>query len=72
VVHGRYLVKAMPRLATLASSNPEAYRYLAESMQAWPTQPELAGWIAAAGWDQVGWRNLTGGIVAVHRAHNPG
>ncbi len=71
-VHARYLATAMPRIARLASSNPDAYTYLAESMQAWPTQPELAGWIAAAGWEQVGWRNLTGGIVCVHCATRPG
>jgi demethylmenaquinone methyltransferase/2-methoxy-6-polyprenyl-1,4-benzoquinol methylase len=50
------------------SSAPEAYVYLAESIRAWPTQPELAAEIAAAGWTAPAWRNLSGGIVALHRA----
>ena len=50
------------------SSNPESYVYLAESIQAWPDQAALARQIGAAGWRQVEWRNLSGGIVALHRA----
>ncbi len=42
--------------------------YLAESIRAWPTQEELARKIEAAGWKNVKWRNLTGGIVALHYA----
>jgi len=53
------------------SSNPEAYLYLAESIRAWPAQPALAARIAAAGWTAVGWRNLAGGAVALHRATRP-
>ena len=50
------------------SSNPDAYVYLAESIQAWPDQAELAGLIQQAGWADVEWLNLSGGIVALHRA----
>ena len=53
------------------SSNPESYVYLAESIQAWPDQRELALAIAGAGWSDVAWRNLTGGVVALHRATAP-
>lgn len=67
-VYMNYLMRALPRVATAVSSNPDAYVYLAESIRAWPTQEELAGAIAAAGWSDVQWRNLTGGIVALHRA----
>ncbi|MBA3527913.1 MAG: class I SAM-dependent methyltransferase, partial [Propionibacteriaceae bacterium] len=42
--------------------------YLAESIQAWPDQESLAAVIADSGWQQVEWRNLSGGIVALHRA----
>jgi demethylmenaquinone methyltransferase/2-methoxy-6-polyprenyl-1,4-benzoquinol methylase len=42
--------------------------YLAESIRAWPDQPALAAAIAAAGWRKPAWRNLSGGIVALHRA----
>jgi demethylmenaquinone methyltransferase/2-methoxy-6-polyprenyl-1,4-benzoquinol methylase len=63
-----YLMQALPRVARAVSSNPEAYVYLAESIRAWPDQPALARRIADAGWSQVRWRNLTGGIVALHAA----
>ena len=53
------------------SSNPDAYVYLAESIRAWPDQPALAERLGKAGWSKVAWRNLTGGIVAVHRAFKP-
>jgi demethylmenaquinone methyltransferase / 2-methoxy-6-polyprenyl-1,4-benzoquinol methylase len=63
-----YLMRALPVVARRVSSNPEAYVYLAESIRAWPDQRDLAGMIAAAGWSGVGWRNLSGGIVTLHRA----
>ena len=66
-----YLMRALPRVATAVSSNPEAYVYLAESIRAWPDQAELARRIEAAGWSDVRWRNLTGGIVALHAAVKP-
>lgn len=66
-----YLMRALPRVARAVSSNPEAYVYLAESIRAWPDQPSLARRIEDAGWSQVRWRNLTGGIVAVHTAVKP-
>src|SRR5690606_5194219 len=66
-----YLMRALPAVARRVSSNPESYVYLAESIQAWPSQRELARRIAGAGWSQVGWRNLSGGIVALHRAIRP-
>jgi demethylmenaquinone methyltransferase/2-methoxy-6-polyprenyl-1,4-benzoquinol methylase len=53
------------------SSNPDAYVYLAESIRAWPDQDHLAAWLQEAGWDDVTYRNLSGGIVAVHRAQKP-
>lgn len=66
-----YLMRALPRVARAMSSNPEAYEYLAESIRVWPDQPTLAGQIGEAGWAQARWRNLTGGIVAVHTAEKP-
>ena len=61
-------MRALPWVARRVSSNAEAYVYLAESIRAWPAQDELAATIAAAGWDDVRYRNLTGGIVALHMA----
>ncbi|WP_328351164.1 demethylmenaquinone methyltransferase [Mycobacterium sp. NBC_00419] len=70
-VYKEYLMRALPKVATAVSSNPEAYVYLAESIRAWPDQAELARRIEAAGWSKVRWRNLTGGIVALHAAVKP-
>jgi len=67
-VYEEYLMKALPPIARRVSSAPDAYVYLAESIQAWPNQPELAAMIVAGGWTRAGWRNLSGGIVALHRA----
>jgi demethylmenaquinone methyltransferase / 2-methoxy-6-polyprenyl-1,4-benzoquinol methylase len=68
-VYLNYLMRSLPAVARGVSSNPDAYVYLAESIRAWPDQAHLAARIAQAGpWDRVGWRNLTGGIVALHRA----
>jgi demethylmenaquinone methyltransferase/2-methoxy-6-polyprenyl-1,4-benzoquinol methylase len=67
-VYVDYLMRALPAIARRVSSNPDAYVYLAESIRAWPTQRDLAERIAGAGWAGVGWRDLTGGIVALHRA----
>jgi demethylmenaquinone methyltransferase / 2-methoxy-6-polyprenyl-1,4-benzoquinol methylase len=63
-----YLMKALPAIARAVSSSPDAYVYLAESIRAWPDQQGLAGLIAEAGWWAPEWRNLSGGIVALHRA----
>jgi demethylmenaquinone methyltransferase/2-methoxy-6-polyprenyl-1,4-benzoquinol methylase len=70
-VYTEYLMRALPRIARAVSSNPDAYVYLAESIRAWPDQPALAARIQAAGWAEVEWRDLTGGIVALHRARRP-
>lgn len=66
-----YLMRALPRVARAVSSNPEAYEYLADSIRAWPNQRELAWEINNNGWEDCGWRNLTGGIVAIHAAVKP-
>jgi demethylmenaquinone methyltransferase/2-methoxy-6-polyprenyl-1,4-benzoquinol methylase len=67
-VYVEYLMKLLPRVATAVSSDPAAYVYLAESIRAWPDQAALAGRVQDAGWADVAWQNLTGGIVALHRA----
>jgi len=70
-VYKEYLMRALPRVARAVSSNPDAYVYLAESIRAWPDQQQLAHQISAAGWAAVRWRNLTGGIVALHAGYKP-
>ncbi|MFZ2514932.1 MAG: ubiquinone/menaquinone biosynthesis methyltransferase, partial [Candidatus Lutibacillus vidarii] len=67
-IYSTYLMGSLPAIARRTSSNPESYVYLAESIQAWPDQRALAQTIADAGWGDVSWRNLSGGIVALHRA----
>ena len=65
-VYMEYLMKALPAVATKVSSNPAAYVYLAESIRAWPDQFGLGDLIRDAGFTDVRWQNLTGGIAAVH------
>ena len=62
-----YLNRVMPAVVGLVSSNAEAYDYLGESIAAWPAQSVLSGWMRDAGYDAVAYRNLTLGIVALHR-----
>ncbi|WP_078863472.1 MULTISPECIES: demethylmenaquinone methyltransferase [unclassified Streptomyces] len=66
-VYEEYLMRALPPTARAVSSNPDAYVYLAESIRDWPDQPALAAKLQRAGWSKVAWRNLTGGVVALHR-----
>ncbi|CAN5387358.1 demethylmenaquinone methyltransferase [soil metagenome] len=70
-VYLEYLMKALPSVARAVSSSPDAYVYLAESIRAWPDQQGLADLVAEAGWLRPEWRNLSGGIVALHRATAP-
>jgi demethylmenaquinone methyltransferase/2-methoxy-6-polyprenyl-1,4-benzoquinol methylase len=70
-VYTEYLMRALPPVAGAVSSNPDAYVYLAESIRAWPDQAALAARLGKAGWAQAAWRNLSGGIVALHRATKP-
>jgi demethylmenaquinone methyltransferase / 2-methoxy-6-polyprenyl-1,4-benzoquinol methylase len=70
-VYLSYLMRALPEVARRVSSNPDAYVYLAESIRDWPDQSGLAARVQAAGWAGVAWRNLTGGVVALHRAVKP-
>lgn len=67
-MYTEYLMRALPAIAGRISSNPDSYIYLAESIRAWPDQEQLAARIAGSGWQDVAYRNLSGGIVAVHRA----
>ncbi len=66
-----YLKYVMPAVARLTSSHAAAYTYLMNSIQEWPTQDILAQWLRVAGFTRVAYRNLTGGIVALHRAKLP-
>lgn len=67
IVYQEYLMRALPRLATAVTSRMRPYEYLAESIRAWPDQPGLAAELRSAGWQRPAWRDLTGGVVALHR-----
>jgi demethylmenaquinone methyltransferase / 2-methoxy-6-polyprenyl-1,4-benzoquinol methylase len=56
----------LPRLGARVARDAESYRYLAESIRTFPDQARLAEMMRAAGLERVGWRNLSGGIVAIH------
>jgi len=58
-------------VARVFGSNDDSYAYLAESIRDWPDQRTLARTILEAGWQRVAWRNLTCGIVAIHRGFKP-
>lgn len=67
-LYRRGALRVLPVIASRVSSDPQSYVYLAESIQAWPDQNALAQTMRDAGWAGVEWRDLTGGIVALHRA----
>jgi demethylmenaquinone methyltransferase/2-methoxy-6-polyprenyl-1,4-benzoquinol methylase len=71
-VYRRGVLGVLPQVARLFTSDPAAYGYLARSIAAWPGQAELARDIAAAGWTDIRWKNLSGGIVALHHAARAG
>jgi demethylmenaquinone methyltransferase/2-methoxy-6-polyprenyl-1,4-benzoquinol methylase len=67
-LYTNYLVGALPRIANLVSSDGPSYQYLADSIRAWPHRRAVADWIEDAGFRNVRVKDLSGGIVAVHRA----
>ncbi|WP_247881104.1 bifunctional demethylmenaquinone methyltransferase/2-methoxy-6-polyprenyl-1,4-benzoquinol methylase UbiE [Skermanella sp. TT6] len=65
-VYDRYSFTVLPRLGQMVAGDREAYQYLVESIRQFPDQRSLVGRIEAAGFGQVRYRNLTGGIAAIH------
>ena len=66
-----YNDRVLPLIAKTVSTNADAYDYLNESIRDWPDQVTLSSWIRGAGWTEVAHRNLTFGIVALHRGVKP-
>lgn len=66
-----YLRNILPTLSAVVSKTPEAYSYLAESIDAWPSQTELVKIIATAGFESAGYINQSFGIVAIHTGFKP-
>lgn len=69
--YAAYMRLIMPTVSRLASSNSEAYDYLIDSIREWPDQDTLSQWIRGAGFTRVAYRNLTAGVVALHRGRKP-
>jgi demethylmenaquinone methyltransferase / 2-methoxy-6-polyprenyl-1,4-benzoquinol methylase len=63
-----YIFRVVPLLGEIVAGDRDAYTYLVESIRGFPRQGELAAMIDAAGLEQVRYRNLTGGIAALHSA----
>ena len=58
--------EVIPRLGQMATNNKHSYQYLVESIRKFPPQNEFADMIRTAGFEKVSYRNLTGGIAAIH------
>jgi demethylmenaquinone methyltransferase/2-methoxy-6-polyprenyl-1,4-benzoquinol methylase len=63
-----YSFRIVPLLGQVVAGDRDAYAYLVESIRRFPRQSELAEMIARAGLDKVKFRNLTGGVAALHSA----
>ena len=58
--------RVLPLLGLVVARDADSYTYLAESIRTFPDQEGLAAMLAAAGFSRVRYRNLTGGIAAIH------
>jgi demethylmenaquinone methyltransferase/2-methoxy-6-polyprenyl-1,4-benzoquinol methylase len=65
-LYDRYSFTVLPWLGEKVAGNRDAYQYLVESIRRFPPQAELAAMMATAGFGQIDWRNLSGGIAALH------
>ena len=66
-IYDTWSFQVLPRLGQRIAGDADSYQYLAESIRRFPDQPTLADMLIAAGFEQVDWYNLSGGICAVHR-----
>ena len=69
-IYDGYSFGVLPRIGKIVADDEESYRYLAESIRKHPGQDELADMMVEAGFINVTYRNLTGGIVAIHSGHH--
>lgn len=68
-VYDTYSFRILPKIGEMVANDSESYRYLAESIRMHPAQDVLKGMMEEAGFEQVSYYNLTGGIVALHRGY---
>ncbi|MBU1309611.1 bifunctional demethylmenaquinone methyltransferase/2-methoxy-6-polyprenyl-1,4-benzoquinol methylase UbiE [Rheinheimera muenzenbergensis] len=68
-VYDLYSFKLLPAMGQLVANDKESYQYLAESIRMHPDQDTLKAMMESAGFAEVSYHNLTGGIVALHRGY---
>lgn len=66
-----YFTRVLPRIGGVISGSPGAYEYLPDSVSRFPDQKRLAAMMREAGFEHVEYRNLTGGIAALHTGTRP-
>lgn len=66
-LYNLYSFQVMPHLGQIIANDKDSYQYLAESIRKHPDQETLKAMMFDAGFDEVAYQNLTGGIVALHR-----
>lgn len=66
-IYDAYSFGVLPALGTLVANDADSYRYLAESIRVHPDQEALRAMMTTAGFAQASFRNLSGGVVAIHR-----
>lgn len=64
--YDEWSIRAIPRIGKAVAGDGEPYRYLVESVRKFPNQMNFASMIEEAGFARVSWRNLSGGIAALH------
>jgi demethylmenaquinone methyltransferase/2-methoxy-6-polyprenyl-1,4-benzoquinol methylase len=65
-LYERWSFKALPEIGALVAKDRDSYQYLAESIRIFPDQDTLAQMMRTAGFARVSYRNLSGGIAAIH------
>lgn len=65
-IYHHYSFKIIPKLGEWIAKDHDSYQYLVESIRMHPDQSTLANMIKEAGFEDVRWHNLSGGIVALH------
>ncbi len=71
VFYAWYSRALLPRIGGWISGDPAAYAYLPESIRGFPDQETLATELKRAGFEKILWKNLTGGITALHFGSKP-
>lgn len=64
-----YSFNVIPKIGQIITSNKEAYDYLVESIDLFPSQDEFRIMIKEAGFEEINYKNLSGGIVVIHSAY---